>query len=170
VKRGIFFAGCAVLLITAIAFVQRGESILEGDRSAKNASMTAIKARVGEGQGTSTSSAPPNAVTHDTTTRPRAPSPSCVGVEEMMRNVDRFRGGVQVQGVVNGVSAERRVFSLIDSREAAECDLACPELVLPVRWEGSMPEVRETIRVEGIVEETDGAFIFAARSVDKIRP
>lgn len=92
-----------------------------------------------------------------------------VGVDDLMRNVDRYRSGpVRVEGVVSLASSTDQTITLIDNREFERCGLGCAELMLPVRWSGSMPAVREAVRVEGEIQEDGGKLIFVARSVDRL--
>lgn len=92
-------------------------------------------------------------------------------VAAFMHDVDRYRGVVRIQGVVNGVSSERHLFTLIDLREYQECrSTECATLSLPVRWSGAMPRLRSTVRVRGRTRSADGKLYFAAESVSMERP
>jgi hypothetical protein len=42
----------------------------------------------------------------------------------------------------------------------------CAELVLPVRWAGSMPTTEQTVRIEGEVQESAGKMIFVASRLE----
>ena len=65
---------------------------------------------------------------------------SILGVDTFMRNVDRHRGVVQVEGVVSAISEKDQTLALIDTREFQECGVTtCASLQLPVRWEGVSP-------------------------------
>lgn len=92
-----------------------------------------------------------------------------LGVEDLMRNVDRHRGPVSVVGVVSGVSVENQVVALIDTREFSECGLTnCASLTLPVRWAGPVPAIQKTVRVAGQVEESDGKLVFVATMLEEL--
>lgn len=92
-----------------------------------------------------------------------------LGVDDLMRNVERYRNGsVLVEGVVSLASAADKTLTLIDNREFEKCGLGCAELMLPVRWSGTMPAVKERVRIEGQIQEDGGKLIFVARSVDRL--
>lgn len=97
--------------------------------------------------------------------------PVLVGVEDLMRKVEKYRHHrVRVEGVVSGVSPEHRTLGLIDCREFERCGVTtCAQLTLPVEWAGPMPKTEETVRVEGEVQETGGKLIFVAGGVEKVR-
>lgn len=123
------------------------------------AAATGALAQAQTNSGSPAQPAPP--VTSRTTNAP-------LGVDELMRNVDRHRGSVQVEGVVSAVSATNQSVALIDVREFQQCGLAkCAELTLPVRWTGTMPTVGQAVRVSGEVEEKKGKLAFVAKSVEK---
>ena len=91
------------------------------------------------------------------------------GVDDLMRNVDRYRSGpVRVEGVVSLASSTNQTITLVDNREFERCGLGCAELILPVRWSGSMPAVKDAVQVEGEIQEDGGKLIFVARSVDRL--
>ncbi len=85
-----------------------------------------------------------------------------------MRHVDQHRGRVEVEGVVASEPANQSL-ALIDRKEFVECGLkGCTNLVLPVRWAGSMPKAGQAIRLHGRVQETGGKLIFVADSLDAV--
>lgn len=100
---------------------------------------------------------------------PPAPAKAALGVEALMKNVERHRGHmVSVEGVVSSVSASDHMLGLIDFREFRECGLeGCAELTLPVRWAGAIPVAGQAARVEGEVREADGKLVFVARALEK---
>lgn len=101
--------------------------------------------------------------------RPSADTSVSLGVDSLMRNAERHRKGpVRVEGVVSAAIPEEKTLTLIDNEEFERCGLGCPELILPVRWWGAMPAVRERVRIEGEIEESGGKLIFVARSVDRL--
>ena len=100
-----------------------------------------------------------------------APSPSPVrvlGVEEFMKHVDQHRGEVQVAGIVSTVAPTRKTLALIDSKEFKECGVVtCAAFTLPVKWDGEMPSVKDSVQIRGKAEEVDGKLIFVANKVVK---
>jgi len=92
-----------------------------------------------------------------------------LGVEKFMRGVDGYRGRVQVEGVVQKVSAKSKSVALIDVEEFRQCGLAdCAELVLPVRWTGAMPSAGQAVRVSGEVQKPKGRLVFVASELEKV--
>lgn len=97
-------------------------------------------------------------------------APVSIGVEELMRNVKKYPGVVVVEGVVSAIASNDHKLALIDTKEFKECaDVGCAELVLPVRWSGSMPSVRQTVRAIGEVKkEGDGKLAFVASNIQVV--
>ena len=91
-----------------------------------------------------------------------------LGVEQFMKNVDRYRGDVRVEGVVFAVSATNQMIGLIDVREYQTCGLKECGLSLPVRWTGAMPAVGEAVRVGGNVQTKRGKLSFVAQTLQKV--
>ena len=95
-----------------------------------------------------------------------ATSPSGIGVEQLMKNVDKYHGPVRVTGVVAVASQQDQKIALIDAEEFRRCgDTHCAELVLPVRWSGTMPKVKDSVLVDGEVKDEAGKMVFVASSV-----
>ncbi len=93
------------------------------------------------------------------------------GVNAFMRAVDHYRGRVQVEGLVKTFSAKNQTLGLVDVAGCEKCDQAtCTELVLPVRWTGTMPSVGQAVRVSGEVQKKRGKLVFVASEVKKVQP
>ena len=99
-----------------------------------------------------------------------AASPKKVlGVDDFMKNVDRYRGKVSLEGVVSAVTPEQQVISLIDAKEFQACEVTtCAQLTLPVQWRGPMPAGRDLVRVEGQAQEVKGKLMFVADKLEKV--
>jgi hypothetical protein len=99
-----------------------------------------------------------------------AASPQAViGVDDFMKNVDRYRGKVSVEGVVSQVVPEQQAFSLIDPKEFQACGATtCAQLTLPVQWRRPLPTIRDLVRVEGQAQEVKGKLRFVADKVEKV--
>jgi len=98
-----------------------------------------------------------------------APTQEIVGVDKLMKHVDRYRGPVRVEGVVGAVA--KTTLALIDTEEFRKCGVTtCAALHLPVRWTGPMPQLQEVVRVEGEVVESAGKLIFHAQTLEKVTP
>jgi hypothetical protein len=94
-----------------------------------------------------------------------------LGVDQFMRDVERFPGMVTVEGVVSAVAADKQMLALIDPAEWDECgSVSCARLVLPVRWDGPWPDVQARVRVEGRAQKADGKLVFVARSIAPASP
>jgi hypothetical protein len=92
-----------------------------------------------------------------------------LGVDEFMKNVDRYRGKVSLEGVVSAITPELQAISLIDAKEFQACEVTtCAQLTLPVQWPGPMPAVRDLVRVEGQAQEVKGKLIFVADKLEKV--
>jgi hypothetical protein len=84
-----------------------------------------------------------------------------LGVEALMGATSRPSGTLRVAGVVSAVSPKEKRLALIDLRELDECGkTTCAEFTLPVERTGTMPAVRDVVRVVGF----SGTFRDAPRS------
>jgi hypothetical protein len=90
-----------------------------------------------------------------------------VGVDVLMKTVERYPQEARVEGVVYTIRPEEQLFTLIDIREFVACGLDCPSLILPVRWEGPPPAVKDVLRVRGRVEDASGKLVFVAQALEK---
>lgn len=89
-----------------------------------------------------------------------------LGVRQLMQNVSKHTGNTQVEGVVAQVSPEHQLVGLIDRQEFEECNsVTCAKLILPVRWKGEMPEIKDHLLIEGLVGEEQGRMMFMAESL-----
>ncbi len=97
------------------------------------------------------------------------PLPKVLGVDDFMKNVDRYRGKVSLEGVVSTVAPEQKAVSLIDAKEFQACGVTtCAQLTLPVQWRGPMPAVRDLVRIEGQAQEINGKLMFVADKLEKV--
>ncbi len=98
-----------------------------------------------------------------------AAPPKILGVDEFMKNVDRYQGRVNLEGVVSAVAPEQQALSLIDAKEFQACGVTtCAQLTLPVQWRGPMPAVRDLVRLEGQAQEVKGKLMFVADKLEKV--
>ncbi len=94
-----------------------------------------------------------------------------LGVDQLMKNVDKYRGSIIIEGVVSAVSPREHMLSLIDTQEFKKCAVVtCATLTLPVRWAGSMPSVKDQVRVNGEIKENKGKLIFEAKTLEGAAP
>jgi hypothetical protein len=77
-------------------------------------------------------------------------------------------GQVQLVGVVAAVS-QGSGFVLVDKREYAECGISCisepSTKKIPVRWSGAAPKLEQTVRIVGILRQTDKGLSLVAQEV-----
>ncbi len=98
-----------------------------------------------------------------------AASPKVLGVDDFMKNVDRYRGKVSLEGVVSAIVPEQQAVSLIDAKEFQNCGVTtCAKLILPVQWRGLVPAVGDLVRVEGQAQEVKGKLMFVADKLEKV--
>lgn len=103
-------------------------------------------------------------------TAPHVNSSTFIGVDELMRNTDRYRGDQElvVEGVVSAVGDGE--LAIIDCGEWDECGvLSCAELTLPVQWSGIKPKTEQRVRLHGLVRETVGKLVFVATRLDIVQ-
>ncbi|RJR47659.1 MAG: hypothetical protein C4567_00830 [Deltaproteobacteria bacterium] len=97
-------------------------------------------------------------------------SPQAVlGVDDFMKNADRYPGKVGLEGVVSGVAPDRAAISLIDSGEFQACGVTtCAQLTLPVHWSGPLPAVGDRVKIDGQTREVKGKLMFVAERLEKV--
>lgn len=97
--------------------------------------------------------------------------PGSLCVDDLMENVDHYRGSIRVEGVVSQASLADQRLAVMDVGEFRQCgSTKCASLILPVRWAGAMPAVEDTVRMEGEVQDSGGKLIFLARKLEKVEP
>jgi len=98
-----------------------------------------------------------------------ASNQAILGIDDFMKNVDRYRGKVSLQGVVSAVTPGQQAIYLIDAKEFQACGVTtCAQLTLPVQWRGSNPAVSDLVRVDGQAQEVKGKFMFVADKLEKV--
>ncbi len=99
---------------------------------------------------------------------PKAVKP--LSVDELAANPAAHSGPVSVVGVVGTVNPGKG-FVLVDSREFKNCGLSCltepGTNKIPFIWTGATPQVKQTVRVDGILEKTAKGFSIKAERVTK---
>jgi hypothetical protein len=97
-----------------------------------------------------------------------ASSKAILGVDEFMKNADRYRGKVSLEGVVGTIVPREQAITLMDKGKLGVC--ACVQVnLLPVQWCGPMPAMGDLIRIEGQAQEVEGKLMFVADKLEKIR-
>jgi hypothetical protein len=77
-------------------------------------------------------------------------------------------GPVRLIGVVAVVS-QGQGFVLVDQREYADCGLSClteqGTKKIPVHWSGDVPKLEQTVRVAGILSQSESGLSLVAREI-----
>ena len=90
-----------------------------------------------------------------------------VGVRALVKNPEEHKGEVHVEGVVSQVASEAKMFGLIDLEEFKTCQkVTCASLILPIQWDGTMPEVGQQLTVMGEIQKEGKRYLFNASKVD----
>ena len=90
-------------------------------------------------------------------------------VSTVMREADNHKGAMRLEGVVSKVFPKEQRLGLIDSAEFKKCGVVtCADMVLPVRWNGAMPEAKSIVRLEGEIQKTGEKLEFVARSLEMV--
>jgi hypothetical protein len=91
-----------------------------------------------------------------------------VSVNDLAKKPDEYLGLVRLVGVVAVVS-QGKGFVLVDKSEYADCGLSClaepGTKRIPVRWSGDAPKLEQTVRVAGILRQTEKGLSFVAEEV-----
>lgn len=86
-----------------------------------------------------------------------------IGVRTLMKSPEKYSRQISVSGVVSQVVAEANIIGLIDLEEFKTCNkVTCASLVLPVRWEGLMPEVGQKLMTIGKIKKEGERYLFIA--------
>lgn len=89
-------------------------------------------------------------------------------ITELISAKDSTSGPVRFEGKVIKVFPKEKMLGLADPAKCAtDCATPCEPQLLPVKWEGAMPEINTVVRVAGSVAKEDGKQVFIATSVNK---
>jgi hypothetical protein len=91
-----------------------------------------------------------------------------LNVNDLAAKPAEHLGQIQLVGVVAAVS-QGSGFVLVDKREYADCGISCVSepgtKKIPVGWSGAAPKLEETVRVDGILRQTDKGLSLVAEEV-----
>ena len=74
-----------------------------------------------------------------------------------------------IEGVVSSVAGNEKMLTLIDRREYEQCNsLGCAKLTLPVRWDGPMPQLGQTVHTTGRVANEESGKVFVAQALNAV--
>lgn len=86
-----------------------------------------------------------------------------VGVRTLMESPEKYSQQIRVSGVVSQVVEDAKILGLIDLEEFKTCNkVTCASLILPVRWEGTMPEVGQQLTSTGKIQKEGKRYLFIA--------
>lgn len=94
-----------------------------------------------------------------------------LSVDQVVAGFDTYRGReITVHGVVERISAERGMFTLIDVSEV-DCTDACDKAIVVVRIpeKGAMPQAGMALQVTGRFDEQAGSPVLELREMAAIR-
>jgi hypothetical protein len=97
---------------------------------------------------------------------------AALGVDQLIKEVDRHKGLVRVEGIVTAVVPDKQMIALVDIEQFKKCGLlSCPTyLVLPILWSGAMPSLKDAVIIEGQVKESGGKLVFEGKQIEKLTP
>jgi len=82
---------------------------------------------------------------------------------------EHHSGDIQVLGVVAAVDEEHSTFGIMDAAEAEACgtDVCadCSTAIIPVAWEGGMPETGNKVLVSGRIAPSPRGLVLSAAQV-----
>ena len=94
-----------------------------------------------------------------------------VGVRTLMKSPEKYSQQMRVSGVVSQVVEDAKILGLIDLEEFEECNkVTCAKLVLPIRWEGTMPEVGQQLTSTGKIQKEEERYLFIASDLAVVSP
>jgi hypothetical protein len=94
-----------------------------------------------------------------------------VGVRTLMKSPEKYSKKVKVSGVVSQVVEEAKILGLIDLEEFKDCNkVTCAKLVLPIRWDGNMPEVGQQLTSTGKIQKEGERYLFIANDLVVVSP
>lgn len=89
-----------------------------------------------------------------------------VGVRTLMKSPEKYSKKIRVFGVVSQVVEEAKIFGLIDLEEYKDCNkVTCAKLVLPIRWDGTMPGVGQQLTSMGKIQKEGERYLFIAQDL-----
>lgn len=92
-----------------------------------------------------------------------------LSVDDAVRNLKPDTTVRSVIGVVQTVTPNDNLLTLIDVEEYKLCGLSDCCLYMPVVWQGEMPNIEDIVTVEGRIDSTESGLVFTANKlqVDK---
>jgi hypothetical protein len=93
-----------------------------------------------------------------------------LNVNEVGSDPAAFTGTITVVGVTKGFAkADSTVFGIMDLKEMQCNKPDCNMLMLPVKFQGTLPRIGDEVRVTGSFVQAQGSYLFAASDVKVVR-
>lgn len=93
-----------------------------------------------------------------------------LGVNEVASDPAAFTGTITVTGVTYGFSRQDpNLFGIMDVKELQCQSPNCNKLILPVKYQGTLPAAGDEVRLTGSFVNTGGGYLFAAEQVKVLR-
>ena len=96
--------------------------------------------------------------------------PKALNVNEVGSDPAAYSGTITIVGVTKGFAkSEATVFGIMDLKEK-QCNTPnCNMIMLPVRYQGSLPALGDEVQVTGSFVQVQGSYLFAANDVKVLR-
>lgn len=93
-----------------------------------------------------------------------------LSVNDVASDPAAFAGTITVTGVTYGFSSQDpNLFGIMDVKELQCQSPNCNKLIMPVKFQGTLPTVGDEVRLTGNFVNTTGGFLFAAEQVEVLR-
>ena len=98
----------------------------------------------------------------------RSSADGVLTVKQVCDNPEKFPEQIKILGVVSQIEEDQALFGVVDKAEGLSClGGQCSDCLLPVSWDGPMPEVGQTIIVTGQIASSAQGLVVAASRVDR---
>jgi hypothetical protein len=89
-------------------------------------------------------------------------------VKQVSEHPEKVPGQIRILGVVSQIEEDQALFGLVDETEGFSClPEECSDCLVPVSWDGLMPEIGQTVIVTGQIESSQQGLVVAASRVDR---
>jgi hypothetical protein len=93
-----------------------------------------------------------------------------LAVNEVASDPAAFAGTITVTGVTYGISRkDPSIFGIMDVKELQCQSPNCNKLILPVKFQGTLPAGGDEVTLTGSFVNTGGSYLFAAEQVKVLR-
>lgn len=93
-----------------------------------------------------------------------------LSVSEVGSDPAAFTGTITVTGVTYGFSRQDpNLFGIMDVKELQCQSPNCNKLIVPVKFQGTLPTVGDEVRLTGSFVNSGGGYLFAAEQIEVLR-